>query len=683
MPTALRTQRTTQLVLLVITLFAFVLRMVHLADVPPRWDEGWSVAHASLGLTDLFTITSADVHPPLYYMLLGAWQNSFGIHLFGARFLSVLMSVPSVPLAYAAAVAWSRNRRMGLYAAAFMAVLPLAVYYGAVIRMYALAPTFLLLAAWGLLRMLGLLKVHQVDQDAPRPQVTASNLTNLGNLTNPINLAAIGFIIGAVGAMLTLYHAAWALVALGVYALGIAVGRRRSAVVPVLIVIALAGLLYLPWAIYAIPQLYGRAAAETAGNVAQHYSVGYFIEQGVRGLLLTHQTGDLGWVVPALIVVCGVAGHLITRVLHQKEFAVRRSTLQMAELALPVLMIVFTLIGTASAARQWAFNERMMIGAIPGLALLLAWSFEALRLEPRAQLPGKSSPEGQTQKYGLVLIAAVTLVATFWRTSTDFVYRKSLEVFEPYNPHTYHQHIAPKALPGDQVIFNVLSPAGFYALDRAPDDPTWSYALSWDPVVEPRARWEARINAAAVQHPRLWLVLYRGLAEANGDLRGWMDSTFYPAAAEWGEEEVFYGLYGAPRAMQLGEGAGVAWGDLRLSEVRIGAQVAANDIIPVALTWQAVAPLSHNYKVFVHALAADGFSVAQHDAMPLNDLRPMTTLPVNEAVRDHHGLALPAGYTGELTLVLGLYDPETNQRILTRDGRDQIEIGRVQVGGSK
>ena len=37
------------LIVTALTLFAFLLRMVHLADVPPRWDEGWSVAHASLG----------------------------------------------------------------------------------------------------------------------------------------------------------------------------------------------------------------------------------------------------------------------------------------------------------------------------------------------------------------------------------------------------------------------------------------------------------------------------------------------------------------------------------------------------------------------------------------------------------------------------------------------------------
>ncbi len=671
MPTAHRSL----LILTALTLLAFLLRLVHLADVPPRWDEGWSVAHASLGLLDLFTITSADVHPPLYYLLLGAWQTLLGTTLFGARFLSVLMSVLGVPLAYAAARAWSGNRRIGLYAAGFMAVLPLAVYYGAVIRMYALAPTFLLLAMWALLRVDQVFKVGKVVK------VSQTQSPNLKNLINPYTFA---FVIGATGAMLTLYHAAWALVALGVYGL-VSMGRRPLVVRRLLAAIALAVIVYLPWAFYAIPQLYGRAAAETAGNVAQQYSVAYFIEQGVRGLLLTHQTGDLGWVVPGLILLCAGLGHLITRVLHQKEFAVRRSALHLAHLTLPVLMITFTLIGTALAARQWAFNERMMIGAVPGLALLLAWAFEALRLEPRAQLPRQRLPqaqssEAQTQQYGLVMIAGLGLIATFWTTSTDFVYRKSLEVFEPYNPHTYHQHIASKALPNDQVIFNVLSPAGFYALDRAPNDPGWSYALSWDPVVEPRAQWEARIGAAAQQHPRLWLVLYRGLAEANGDLRGWMDSNFYPAAAEWGEEEVFYGLYGTPKPMQVGEGAGAQWGDLKMSEIRIGTKIVAGEVIPIEITWQALAPLTHNYKVFVHALAPDGFAVAQHDAMPLNDLRPMMTLPVNEAVRDNHGLALPPGFTGELTLVAGLYDPATNQRILTQDGRDVVVIGRVGVG---
>jgi hypothetical protein len=364
-------------------------------------------------------------------------------------------------------------------------------------------------------------------------------------------------------------------------------------------------------------------------------------------------------IVIGLIVIVGIVVAL----------AQRKSILPVL---LPMLMIAFTLVGVAFAARQWAFNARMLVCAVPALALLLAWAFDRVLSLSSERWPSLG-------KFAAAAMA-VTLAGSYFTTSTRFVYAKTLEVFDPYNPHTYREHIARLAQPNGIAFFNVLSLAGFYALDRQLNDPVWSYALTWDPVIEPRQRWEQRIAEAGDSHNRLWLVLYRGLAGKNGDLRGYMDSTYFPAHAEWGEEEVFYGLYGAPRGeLQAVDVSGARWGDIALNDVRVGTSVQAGDIVPVALTWQASAPIPTNYKVFVHAAKPDGFVIAQHDAQPLNDLRPMTTWAAGEPVRDHHGLALPLDYRGELTLRLGLYDPSTGKRLLTDDGRDAIELGSVIV----
>ena len=653
-----------------VTLAGFVLRMIHLADVPPRWDEGWSVAHASLSLDELFIITAADVHPPLYYLLLGLWQDIFGVNLMGARYLSVLMSLPAIPLAYAATCAWLHSRRAGLIAAALTAWLPLLVYYSAVIRMYALAPSFVLLATWAALRLA-----------ATRFPESLRFRESMAPL--------VAFIVGAAGAMLTLYHAAWAMAALGVYATLAALRFRRGPLLarvgPLWIAVVLSVLAYLPWAVYALPQLYGRAAAETGANTAQQYPVRYFIENGLLGLTMSQQAGWLGVAILGGLVVAGLAAWLVnshwllvigkSRLLHRTPISDPQSPVASHQLpvtnhqlpftlSLPVLAILFTLFGVAIAARHWAFNARMLVGAAPALALLLTWAFAQL-----ARL-----------HWGLAAVAAVVVLGVYAPTSASFVYQKSLEVFDPYNPHTYREHIAPQGRPSDVAFFNVLSPAGFYALDRLPSDPAWSYALSWDPVIEPRERWEARIESLAQQHPRFWLVLYRGLAGKNGDLRGWVDSTFFPAQATWGEEEVYYGLYGVARSeLTSGEGAGSRWGDLELRRAQLAPAVRSGDVIPVALTWRALAPLQANHKVFVHAVADDGAVIAQHDAQPLNELRPMTTLPVGENVNDRHGLALPEGFAGQLSILVGVYDPATGDRVLTADGRDTVTVGVVDV----
>ena len=632
-----------------VALAGFALRMIRLVDVPPRWDEGWSVAHAALPIDELLVITAADVHPPLYYLLLGAWQNLFGVSLAGARYLSVLMSLPAIPLAWVTGRVLLKSPRAGLFAAALTAWLPLLVYYGAVIRMYALAPSFVLLATWAALRL-------------------------VAGSRRPVRAQAgrvIAFVVGAAGAMLALYHAAWALAVLGVCATLMALRRRgaetglRSAWVrvgPLWAAIALSALAFAPWAVYALPQLYARAAAEAGVNTAQSYPISYFIEQAWIGLTLSQQAG---WSVTAVIgavMLAGLAASILKPQSHS-QIPTPKSKIQ-HPLLLPLLTIVFTLAGVAIAARHWTLNARMLVGAAPALALALAWAFEQLA----------------RWRWPAAVVAALALGGVYADTSAGLVYEKSLEVFDPYNPHAYHDTLAPQGRPSDVAIFNVLSPAGFYALDRQPSSPAWSYALTWDPVIEPRARWEARIQALAREHPRFWLVLYRGLAGANGDLRGWVDSNYYPALAQWGEEEVFYGLYGVARGeLTPGAGAGSRWGDLELRQARLAVAVRPGDVIPVALMWRALAPLPANLKIFVHAVDDNGAVVAQHDAQPLNDLRPMTTLPVGEDVNDRHGLALPVAYTGRLRVLAGIYDPATGQRVLTMDGRDAVTIGEVAV----
>jgi predicted membrane-bound mannosyltransferase len=68
---------------------AFGLRLLSLADANIWWDEGWSVWLARQSVLGIARGTAADVHPPLYYWLLHAWQALAGESEFAVRFLSV------------------------------------------------------------------------------------------------------------------------------------------------------------------------------------------------------------------------------------------------------------------------------------------------------------------------------------------------------------------------------------------------------------------------------------------------------------------------------------------------------------------------------------------------------------------------------------------------------------------
>lgn len=621
------------------------LRALGLAEIPPRWDEGWSAAHAALPIGELFRITAADVHPPLYYLLLGAWQQLLGANIFAARYLSLLFSITAIPLTFAAAKAWSGSRRVGLMAAALMAWLPLAQYYGGVARMYALAPSFVMLAVYGGLR----LRARRAG--APNPR--------------------LALVLGAGLAMLTLYHAVWALLGLGVYVIVSAALRRNWRAIWHFGRAALLALaLYAPWAAYALPQFFARAAAEAGTNIGQTYSLGYFVGIALRDLTFSQNIGLAGAGLMGAIALAGGALRMMDK----------RGGREARILALPAFIIAFTALGVAYAARNWALNARMVICAAPAIALFLAWGLDGILGRARfAANDGSCAVPVSNLRPLFGGLMALALGAVYFAQTFEVVPQKTLEVFDPYNPNTYAAHLGKNGRQGDVAFFNVLSPAGFYAMRPPANAPAWSYALTWDPVIEPRPLWEQRIANTGAK--RVWLALYRGLAGKNGDLRGWMDSHFYPAFSEWGEEEVYYGLYGKPPpGWQVARVAGASWGGFQLYQARFSARAKPGDVVAVELRWLAKTAQTANAKIFVHALAPDGHLVAGHDAMPLNDLRPMTSLPVGEDVQDNHGLALPAEYRGGLRIIVGLYDPASGKRIQTTDGVDFVELGALEVG---
>lgn len=115
-----------------------------------------------------------------------------------------------------------------------------------------------------------------------------------------------------------------------------------------------------------------------------------------------------------------------------------------------------------------------------------------------------------------------------------------------------------------------------------------------------------------------------------------------------------------------------------LAPLRIG-QTAA-----LTLYWEATGAPSADYTVFVHLLDANGNLAAQADAPPGSDAHagryPTSWWAAGETIRDVHVLHLPADLTpGAFSLRLGLYQPETGERVLLASGADAAELGAVNV----
>ncbi|MFN8469310.1 MAG: hypothetical protein U0X20_27385, partial [Caldilineaceae bacterium] len=104
----------------------------------------------------------------------------------------------------------------------------------------------------------------------------------------------------------------------------------------------------------------------------------------------------------------------------------------------------------------------------------------------------------------------------------------------------------------------------------------------------------------------------------------------------------------------------------------------------VDLTWRADTPARGRYTVFMHFIGPSGTPAAQGDQEPWQGTYPTSAWLQGVPAVDKYHLALPADLpTGEYKLVVGLYDPATQQRLpLLRDGEpagDSYTLATIQV----
>ncbi|HHL39866.1 MAG TPA: hypothetical protein ENJ37_05120 [Deltaproteobacteria bacterium] len=134
-------EREPPLAVAVVAAASMLCAVLILRDLPARslWtDEFTSIDVASLPLREIAAWAAGDVHPPLYYVLLHFWRELAGAGETAARIFSVLPAAATVPLVYLSArhvAGW----RVGLLTAVMLAVSPLLVLRGGMVRWYTLA----------------------------------------------------------------------------------------------------------------------------------------------------------------------------------------------------------------------------------------------------------------------------------------------------------------------------------------------------------------------------------------------------------------------------------------------------------------------------------------------------------------------------------------------------------------
>jgi hypothetical protein len=114
---------------------------------------------------------------------------------------------------------------------------------------------------------------------------------------------------------------------------------------------------------------------------------------------------------------------------------------------------------------------------------------------------------------------------------------------------------------------------------------------------------------------------------------------------------------------------------ITLRQIVYPSQVEANNAVPIKLEWHTTAPIAHNYHVFIHLVNLDGQIVAQADGQPALWTRPTSTWQAGDTIVDRHGLWLPPNTNpGNYHLLVGLYRPESGERLSLPDGTDALQL---------
>lgn len=600
--------------LICLVLLAFALRLHRLAEPAVRWDEGWSVAHASLRIAEIVRVAALEVHPPLFYLSLKPWL-ALGRNVFAVRCFSVFLSILAVPIMFRLALRWSKELWPANLAAGLAAVSPALIYYAQVLRMYPLVVLWILCAAWAMI---------QIIETGSR-------------------LALLGLIIAGVCGLYTFYYTSFALLGLYIYGLVTTRFRRKS----LWAAGGLTGALYIPWIIYAGPQMVQRLAKASAPETVMPVTW-----WGLARSTWAALTFDFG--------ASGAAELVVFALLVIGLFAVGFRQKDAHMIAMPGMTIVISIAGILAASGAYFFAPRLLTPAVPFLLLLLAWALDRLR----------------SVWQGAVFLAVAALAVTFWPTSSAFVYEKGLEVSGDFDPHEYHTIIAARASPTDLVFFNELALAGWYDLDRTGQDPAWSYALRWTPIVEPLDTIKPRVQEAAGTHSRLWFVLYQGTFGPGKEFKAWLDGTLYPTSMDWGTGSLFLS-YIAPTGSWQELTPAADFGDVaRLERARYTTQVGPQGQVGVELHWQALKTAPSDYRVVVQVWDEQGNVLAQRDVSPGNWEYPTYGWKSGDAIKDNHGLVISRQSDTPLHLAVSMYDAG-NGSPLTVDGQSFVELGTL------
>ena len=676
--------------LLLLLLVAFALRSWRLDYQELRGDEVFGYFFSLRTLPDIVvaTVELHEPHPVASYYLQHFWLGWAGHSEFALRFTSLWFGVLAVALLYALGRGLL-TPSAALLGTLLLGISPYALWHSQDARMYSMSLALTLAST--------LLMVRWLQRQRRR--------------------LALAYVAVTLLTLHTHYFAAFVLVAQNLFVTGRALlmPRLRLAWVNWLILQITVAFFYGPWLlrVQTILRDYD-GNGDSPGFVAMLWrSLSVF---AVGESTPLPQRPWWAWLAACLLL----AG---TAALWRRGADGRRS------LALLGLYLGVPLLATWwSATQRPIFNERYLVGALPGFCLLVGAVVEwwgrfgaaAHRLKPVADRQNALKRIGAWVIAGRGQMAGLARVEWWGRAGAAAHRLKPVADRQNALKRIGAWGIVARGQVAGLVVvalLGILIGGELFALQRYYGDPAYSKTRGWRALAATLAQWSVEMPADQVRiaqnfpDPTLWyydqgavehIVLPPGARDEVGAQAAvqalavagvkWVLLPRQPAP-NWDDREIAthalataydqavetqvgvwpLTLYSRP-PQSLTPLAVTFQNGLALAGFAIqGEQLVPNGALVIYLAWQAAAAtLTGSEKVFVQLLDSQGQLVAQQD-QPLTINRTANGMPPPTV----YGILLPESLsTGPYRLIAGLYDPAITgaPRLLTDTGADFIML---------
>jgi 4-amino-4-deoxy-L-arabinose transferase-like glycosyltransferase len=627
-----------KLIILGLTLLAFLLRAYRL-DAQSYWiDEAWTIHYAHLSLPELWqALQTIRAAPPLYHILTIYWVKLVGDGEYALRFLSLFPSVTAIPLIYRLGRSLGDNR-LGLIAALLLAIAPYQVWHAQDARNYSLLTAAAILSLWSFINLW-----------RPRP----------GTFFKPVKVIPGGwgwwflYVISTAGTVLTHYHG---LIIIGVQGLFFLVTWRRH------------WRYYPAWASTLLIALLPLAAWLIFGSrlwQSAHWLPQVGLWDSYLRNAIAYSVGELVprpqtiWLTSAFLIFHGFG----------LVYAVRRSWRSWQGWEMLAFLLIYTL---APNIPVWIYSrlgtsvylERYLIPIQVGYLLAIAAGVLAIldtfaaNRRAISRLPWPAL--GLLSWLGTIAALALFIGLSGWVLNHhyhDLAYAKE-------NWRGVIRTIEALSLPGDAIVLTGDGGEKLFDYYYRGNLPVYASFNTPVPLPEEARR---RLAEIAATHQRLWYTPYG--VEIDAVLESWLAENSYPAWHSWlGRKRL--ALYDIEAVTDRQERlqarfTGANGQGLELIKAALPATATpAGDLLPLHLTWQTETPLTLDYQLSLRLVNNRGDIFAQGDWPPLAAHRPTSSWLPNQPVADRRSLWLPVDTPpGNYLLQLVIYNPISGEAL--------------------